>query len=183
LPGKPLLDLAGKPMLLHVIENAKKSSAEEVLVATDDARIQAIAKESGVEVCMTSVEHCSGTDRLAEVASQRGYPDQTLVVNVQGDEPFLPPQLIDQVATDLAAYPEADAATLAVRISSRSELFDPHIVKVVCDAKGYALYFSRAPIPWPREDFSSEATDSWPYYRHMGLYAYRAGFLRRFPNL
>jgi 3-deoxy-manno-octulosonate cytidylyltransferase (CMP-KDO synthetase) len=187
LPGKPLLDLAGKPMLVHVIERAEESGAEEVLVATDDTRIQAIANEFGIEACMTSTEHCSGTDRLAEVASQRCYPDQTIIVNVQGDEPLLPSQLITQVATNLEAHPEADVATLGVNITSYNELFDPHIVKVVRDAKGYALYFSRAPIPWDRENFASENDNfwptPWPYYRHIGLYAYRARFLRCYSKL
>jgi 3-deoxy-manno-octulosonate cytidylyltransferase (CMP-KDO synthetase) len=186
LPGKPLLDLAGKPMLLHVVEKAMESGAEEVLVATDDTRIRAIAKEFGIEACMTSTEHCSGTDRLAEVVSQRSYPDQTLIVNVQGDEPFLPSQLIAQVAADLETHPEADVATLSVNITSRDELFDPHIVKVVRDTKGYALYFSRAPIPWDRENFASNNSfwpTLWPYYRHIGLYAYRARFLRCYPKL
>jgi 3-deoxy-manno-octulosonate cytidylyltransferase (CMP-KDO synthetase) len=187
LPGKPLLDLAGKPMLVHVIERAKESGAEEVLVATDDVRIQAIAKDFGIEACMTSTEHCSGTDRLAEVASQRNYPDQTIIVNVQGDEPLLPSQLITQVATDLEAHPEADVATLGVNITSYNELFDPHIVKVVRDAKGYALYFSRAPIPWDRENFASENDNfwptPWPYHRHIGLYAYHARFLQCYSKL
>jgi 3-deoxy-manno-octulosonate cytidylyltransferase (CMP-KDO synthetase) len=187
LPGKPLLDLAGKPMLVHVIEKAKESGAEEVLVATDDVRIQAVAKDFDIEVCMTSAEHSSGTDRLAEVASQRNYPDQTIIVNVQGDEPLLPSQLIAQVAANLEAHPEADVATLSVNITSHDELFDPHIVKVVCDAKGYALYFSRAPIPWDRENFASKndnfGSTSWHYYRHIGLYAYRARTLRYYSKL
>ncbi|BAW79617.1 3-deoxy-D-manno-octulosonate cytidylyltransferase [Candidatus Nitrosoglobus terrae] len=188
LPGKPLLDLAGKPMLAHVIAKAQVSGAEEILVATDDSRIQAAAKNFGIEACMTSIEHTSGTDRIAEVISQRGYPDQTIIVNVQGDEPLLPAQLIAQVAADLAAHPKADAATLRVPISNQEELFNPNIVKVVCNAAGYALYFSRAPIPWDRENFTSE-NDSptksilWPCYRHIGLYAYRAQFLRHYSTL
>lgn len=187
LPGKPLLDLAGKPMLVHVIEKAKESGAEEVLVATDDIRIQTVAKNFDTEVCMTSTEHGSGTDRLAEVASQRNYPDQTIIVNVQGDEPLLPSQLIAQVAADLEAHPEADVATLSVNIANHDELFNPHIVKVICDAKGYALYFSRAPIPWDRENFTSKNDNFWPtpcpYYRHIGLYAYRARTLRYYSKL
>lgn len=186
LPGKPLLDLAGRPMLLHVIEKAKKSGAEEVLVATDDTRIEAIAKDCGIRVCMTSTEHCSGTERLAEVVAQQDFPDQAIIVNVQGDEPLLPSSLIAQAAEDLETHPEADVATLGVNISSYEELFDPNIVKVVRDAQGYALYFSRAPIPWAREELAAKDRvwpTPWPYYRHIGLYAYRAGFLRRYPQL
>lgn len=183
LPGKPLLNIAGKPMLQHVVEKARASNAEEVLVATDDVRVEAMAIRFGVEVCMTSPEHRSGTERLAEVVNQQGYPNQTIIVNVQGDEPLLPPPLIAQVADDLEAYPNADVATLCVSMACRKEVFDPHIVKVVRDGQGYALYFSRAPIPWAREEFAAEDTASslsWPYYRHIGLYAYRAGFLRRY---
>ncbi|QBQ54297.1 3-deoxy-manno-octulosonate cytidylyltransferase [Nitrosococcus wardiae] len=186
LPGKPLLDLAGKPMLLHVIKKAQESGAEEILVATDDRRIEAIVKDYGIQVCMTSTAHSSGTERLAEVVVQQGYSDQTLIVNVQGDEPLLPPSLIAQAAKDLEIHSQADVATLSVNIASRKELFNPNIVKVVRDAQGYALYFSRAPIPWAREDFAAENMiwpTSWPYYRHIGLYAYRAGFLRRYPQL
>lgn len=185
LPGKPLLDLAGKPMLQHVVEKARASHAEEVLVATDDARVEAMAIRLGVEVCMTSPEHHSGTDRLAEVVIQRDYPGQTIIVNVQGDEPLLPPQLITQVAEDLEAHSRANMATLCVNITRREEVFDPHIVKVIRDRQGYALCFSRAPIPWAREEFATENSPwptPWPYYRHIGLYAYRAGFLRRYPS-
>ncbi|ADE16443.1 3-deoxy-D-manno-octulosonate cytidylyltransferase [Nitrosococcus halophilus Nc 4] len=186
LPGKPLLDLAGKPMLLHVVEKAQESGAEEILVATDDRRIEAIVKGWGIQVCMTSTEHSSGTERLAEVVAQQDYSNQTLIVNVQGDEPLLPPSLIAQAAKDLELHPEADVATLSVNIANREELFNPNIVKVVRDAQGYALYFSRAPIPWAREDFAAENRiwpTSWPYYRHLGLYTYRAGFLRSYPQL
>lgn len=187
LPGKPLLNLAGKPMLLHVVEKAQKSGAGEVLVATDDRRIEAIVQSHGVQVCMTSIQHDSGTNRLAEVVTQKNYPDQTIIINVQGDEPLLPPSLIAQAAEDLETHPEADIATLCVHIASREELFDPNTVKVVRDTQGYALYFSRAPIPWAREDFTAKTGNrwptSWPYYRHIGLYAYRAGFLRHYPQL
>ncbi|KFI21492.1 3-deoxy-manno-octulosonate cytidylyltransferase [Nitrosococcus oceani] len=187
LPGKPLLDLAGKPMLLHVVEKAQKSGAEEVLVATDDRRIEAIVQSHGVQVCMTSVQHDSGTNRLAEAVTQKDYPDQTIIINVQGDEPLLPPSLITQAAEDLKTHPKANIATLCVPIANREELFDPNIVKVVRDTQGYALYFSRAPIPWAREDFAAKTGNRWPtswsYYRHVGLYAYRASFLRRYPQL
>jgi 3-deoxy-manno-octulosonate cytidylyltransferase (CMP-KDO synthetase) len=186
LPGKPLLDLAGKPILQHVIEKAQESGAEEVVVATDDHRIQTVANSFGADVCMTSAKHRSGTDRLAEVIIQRGYPDSTIIVNVQGDEPLLPPQLITQVAEDLKIHSKAEVTTLCTDVTGREELFDPHTVKVVRDAQGYALYFSRAPIPWAREDFTTEKAiwpTPWPYYRHIGLYAYRVSFLRRYPHL
>ena len=186
LPGKPLLDLAGKPMLQHVVEKAWESGAEEVVVATDDHRIQTVAKSFGADVCMTSAEHRSGTDRLAEVIAQRSYPVSDLIVNVQGDEPLLPPQLIKQVAANLGAHSGADVATLCTRITHHAELFNPNAVKVVRDTQGYALYFSRAPIPWAREDFTATAINwptPWPYYRHIGLYAYRVGFLQRYPHL
>jgi 3-deoxy-manno-octulosonate cytidylyltransferase (CMP-KDO synthetase) len=186
LPGKPLLDLAGKPMLQHVIERAQESGAEEVVVATDDRRIETVAKSFGADVCMTSTEHRSGTDRLAEVIIQRGYSASTLIVNVQGDEPLLPSQLIRQVAENLSVHSEADITTLCAKITHHEELFDPNAVKVVRDTQGYALYFSRAPIPWAREDFTVTTVNwptPWPYYRHIGLYAYRVSFLQRYPHL
>ncbi|CAB1276890.1 3-deoxy-manno-octulosonate cytidylyltransferase [Candidatus Nitrosacidococcus tergens] len=181
LPGKLLLDLGGKPILSHVIENAKKSNADEVLVATDDLRIAEVAKKHNIDVCMTSSSHNSGTDRIAEVVSQQMYPDETIIVNVQGDEPFLPFQLIDQVATDLAQHPSADVSTLSSEINNDKNLFDPHVVKVVCNAKNYALYFSRAPIPWDRENFPDKKDNlSKIYHRHIGLYAYRSQFLSNY---
>ncbi|CAH9019285.1 3-deoxy-manno-octulosonate cytidylyltransferase [Candidatus Nitrosacidococcus sp. I8] len=184
LPGKLLLDLGGQPILSHVIENAKKSSADEVLVATDDLRIAEVAKKHNIEVCITSSSHNSGTDRIAEVVSQRKYLNETIIVNVQGDEPFLPFQLIDQVAKDLAQNPEADVSTLSIEIDSDKDLFDPHVVKIVCNAKNYALYFSRAPIPWDRENFPNKKNNLPKIYsRHIGLYAYRAKLLSNYTQL
>ncbi|MHB0776934.1 3-deoxy-manno-octulosonate cytidylyltransferase [Halomonas sp. WWR20] len=179
LPGKPLLDIAGKPMVAHVWERARGSGASRVVVATDDARIEAALAPLGAEVVMTRSDHPSGTDRLAEVTALLGLSAETLVVNVQGDEPLLPSQLMDQVAQCLHEDREASIATLAEPITQVDALFNPNVVKVVRDLRGRALYFSRAPIPWDREHFSVRPelleTDGW--LRHIGLYAYRAGFL------
>lgn len=183
LPGKPLADLGGRPLLQWVHERALASGAARVVVATDDARIEAAARAFGAEVVMTSPEHRSGTDRIADAARQLGLPDDALVVNVQGDEPLMPPPLIRQVAANLAAHPAADMATLSQRILTLSELASPHVVKVVCDREGYALYFSRALIPQPRDgmpeaEHLADAVPGWQ--RHIGIYAYRVGFLRAF---
>lgn len=183
LPGKPLADLGGRPLLQWVHERALASGAARVVVATDDARIEAAARAFGAEVVMTSPEHRSGTDRIADAARQLGLPDDALVVNVQGDEPLMPPPLIRQVAGNLAAHPAADMATLSQRILTLSDLASPHVVKVVCDREGYALYFSRALIPQPRDgmpeaEHLADAVPGWQ--RHIGIYAYRVGFLRAF---
>lgn len=183
LPGKPLLPIAGRPMIAHVIERARQSSAEEVLVATDDARIAAVCRDLGTEVVLTGSHHRSGSDRIAEAVEQRGLPDEAIIVNLQGDEPLIPASLLDQVALALEAHPHAGMATLAYPIADRRTLFDPHLVKVVTDRTGCALYFSRAPIPWNREGFRGPGEglpEGCPYLRHIGLYAYRVGFLRRF---
>ncbi|HEB93294.1 MAG TPA: 3-deoxy-manno-octulosonate cytidylyltransferase [Gammaproteobacteria bacterium] len=183
LPGKPLLDIAGKPMIQHVHERAQESGAESVIIATDDSRVQVAAEGFGARVCMTSSEHRSGTDRLAEVVDQLGLDDGRVVVNLQGDEPLMPPAVIHQVADNLTLHPVAGMATVCCRITTAAELFDPHVVKVVMDAKGMAVYFSRAAIPWDRDAFAS-TTETLPvrsaHYRHIGLYAYRAGFLRQY---
>lgn len=183
LPGKPLADLGGRPLLHWVHERALASGAQRVVVATDDARIEAAARVFGAEVVMTSPAHRSGTDRIADVARQLGLPDDALVVNVQGDEPLMPPPLIRQVASNLAAHPAADMATLSQRILTLSDLASPHVVKVVSDREGYALYFSRALIPQPRDgmpqaEHLADASPGWQ--RHIGIYAYRVGFLRAF---
>lgn len=179
LPGKPLLKIAGEPMVAHVWRRACQSQASRVVVATDDSRIRDAMLLYGAEVIMTRADHPSGTDRLAEVAEALGLANDALVVNVQGDEPLIPPALIDQVALRLADDPEASIATLAEPISNVDTLFNPNVVKVVRTLQGRALYFSRAPIPWDREQFTVPptmlATDAW--LRHIGLYAYRAGFL------
>jgi len=185
LPGKPLVDIAGKPLVRHVYERALESAAAEVVIATDDERVAQAARGFGAQVCMTSAQHQSGSDRIAEVLEKLAWPEDTSVVNLQGDEPCMPPSLINQVAEDLEEHRSAAMTTLATPISDREELFDPHVVKVVTDGEGYALYFSRAPIPWHRDEFLG---DSFPlpkttdFRRHIGLYAYRAGFLRRYVN-
>jgi 3-deoxy-manno-octulosonate cytidylyltransferase (CMP-KDO synthetase) len=183
LPGKPLANLGGKPILQWVHERALASGAARVVIATDDARIDAAARAFGAEVVMTSPEHRSGTDRIAEAARRLGLPDDALVVNVQGDEPLLPPPLIRQVAADLAAHPAADMATLAQRILTLADLASPHVVKVVRDRDGYALYFSRSLIPHPRDGMpeAEHLPDAQPgWWRHLGIYAYRVGFLHAF---
>lgn len=181
LPGKPLLTIAGKPLVVHVIERARECQADEIILATDDERIRAACEPLGVRVLMTSSEHATGTDRLAEVARLMGWPDDTLVVNLQGDEPLIPADLLDRLADNLAAHPQAAIATLCTPIHSARDLFDPHVVKVVRDRFGFALYFSRAPIPWERDAFGMEADRHHDHaFRHLGLYAYRAGFLRSF---
>lgn len=181
LPGKPLRRLGDKIMLQHVYERALESGASAVLIATDDERIQAAAKAFGADVMMTAATHPSGTDRLAEVVARAGYAADDIIVNLQGDEPLMPPVIIRQVATNLAAHPTASIATVCAPITVPAELFDPNVVKVVCDEAGYALYFSRAPIPWHRDDFGKNGTGATRVYghrRHIGMYAYRAGFLR-----
>ncbi|MCB1924727.1 MAG: 3-deoxy-manno-octulosonate cytidylyltransferase [Gammaproteobacteria bacterium] len=187
LPGKPLLDIAGKPMIQHVYERACESGAGDVVIATDDDRIRATAAGFGGQVCMTSAEHSSGTDRIAEVVTQLGWPDDTLIVNLQGDEPLMPPVLLSQVAVTLEEHTDAGMATLAVPLDSTQQLFDPNCVKVVTDHAGYALYFSRATIPWKRDMFKRDATaeSAWleGIHRHLGIYAYRAGFLTRYASL
>ena len=181
LPGKPLRLLGGEPLVLHVARRALAAGADEVIVATDDARIAEALAGRGVTVCMTRAEHASGTDRLAECAAQLDWDDARIVVNLQGDEPFAPPEGIRAVAACLAES-SAEMATLAAPIDDVETLFDPNAVKVVRAAGGDALYFSRAPLPWDRDRFARERlgalADGW--LRHIGIYAYRAGFLRRF---
>ena len=183
LPGKPLQDIAGKPMVQHVWEQAKKSAASRVVIATDDARIVEACQAFGAEVLLTDAGHNSGTDRLAEVATQLQLEPDAIVVNVQGDEPLIPPAIIDQVAANLAAHPEAGIATLAEPIDSIETLFNPNAVKVSSDINGLALTFSRAPLPWARDALArsrDELPAGVPYRRHIGIYAYRAGFLHDF---
>jgi 3-deoxy-manno-octulosonate cytidylyltransferase (CMP-KDO synthetase) len=189
LPGKPLLLIAGKPMLQWVYERACGTQAQEVLIATDDERIAASARAfitaaNPGQVVMTSATHASGTDRIAEVARVRGWDERQIVVNVQGDEPLLPPQLVHQAAALLERYPQADIATLATPIGSLEEFLDPNVVKVVTDAAQRALYFSRAPIPWHRDGAAEGTQTQWQgARRHIGLYAYRVGALQRLAAL
>jgi 3-deoxy-manno-octulosonate cytidylyltransferase (CMP-KDO synthetase) len=180
LPGKVLLPLAGKPMLQWVHERARACGAAEVIIATDDDRIATAARAFGAEVAMTARTHVSGTDRIAEVAVSRGWAETDIVVNVQGDEPLIPPVVIDQVAQLLAANTRADIATLAVKIDALPDLADPNIVKVACDATGRALYFSRAPIPFNRD---APSTLRGAHLRHVGIYAYRVAALRKLASL
>ncbi|KAA8690658.1 3-deoxy-manno-octulosonate cytidylyltransferase [Pseudomonas caricapapayae] len=182
-PGKPLKTIAGKPMVQLVWEQACKSSAGRVVIATDDARIVEACQAFGAEVLLTRQDHNSGTDRLAEVAAQLGLAADAIVVNVQGDEPMIPPAVIDQVAANLAAHPEAGMSTLAEPIDDVAALFNPNIVKVATDINGLALTFSRAPLPWARDALAAsrdELPAGVPYRRHIGIYAYRAGFLHDF---
>ncbi|WNW14095.1 3-deoxy-manno-octulosonate cytidylyltransferase [Pseudomonas sp. DTU_2021_1001937_2_SI_NGA_ILE_001] len=182
-PGKPLKSIAGKPMVQHVWEQACKSQARRVVVATDDARIVEACQAFGAEVLLTRDDHNSGTDRLAEVATQLGLAADAIVVNVQGDEPLIPPAIIDQVAANLAAHPEAAIATLAEPIEDVASLFNPNVVKVATDINGLALTFSRAPLPWARDALAASRDVlpvNVPYRRHIGIYAYRAGFLHDF---
>jgi 3-deoxy-manno-octulosonate cytidylyltransferase (CMP-KDO synthetase) len=186
LPGKPLADIAGKPMVVRVAERASESGAARVVVATDDIRVHDAAVAHGINACMTRAGHPTGTDRLAEAADQLGLPDDAVVVNVQGDEPLLDAALIRGMAELLAARPAAAIATACHPIGDAAEAFNPNVVKVVLDAAGYALYFSRATIPWARDAFrDSPGTlpPGLPLYRHYGLYAYRVAFLRAFPTL
>ncbi len=184
LPGKALRLIAGKPLLQHVYEQALKSQADRVIIATDDVRIEAFAKRLNADVCMTGQHHRSGTERSAEVISMTGLDDDEVIVNLQGDEPMMPAACLDQVAGLLTAKDEvAPMATLCEQLHSAADIFDPNTVKVIMDQHGYAMYFSRAPIPWHRDSFndaSSEMPDGQAYFRHIGLYAYRAGFIRHY---
>lgn len=185
LAGKPLADIAGKPMIQHVHERACRSAAQRVVVATDDDRIRQACEGFGAEVVMTSPDHASGTDRLEEVARYLGLAEDARVINVQGDEPLIPPALIDQVAGSLRAYPDAGIATLCEPIVSAEALFDANVVKVVRDIDGFAHYFSRAPMPWARDAWSGgegamPLPEGGSYFRHIGIYGYRAGLLHRF---
>jgi 3-deoxy-manno-octulosonate cytidylyltransferase (CMP-KDO synthetase) len=187
LPAKALADIGGRPMIQWVAAAALRSGAKEVIVATDDARVAAAASgEARAVVIMTRADHPSGTDRIAEVAAVRGWPDDAIVVNVQGDEPMLPPVLIDQVASLLAGDAQADMATLSVPIADLAEFLDPNAVKVVSASDGVALYFSRAPIPWNRDGASQglmSQTTTRGAQRHLGIYAYRVSSLRRLTAL
>jgi 3-deoxy-manno-octulosonate cytidylyltransferase (CMP-KDO synthetase) len=186
LPGKALLDIAGKPMVVHVAERAKASGAIEVWVATDDERILKAVGEHGHSCVMTASSHASGTDRIAEVALKRSWPDETVVVNVQGDEPRVAPGLIREVAAILDGHSDAAMSTACHALHRPGDLFDANVVKVVLDARGDALYFSRATIPWARDAFAADHTyipPGLPIYRHIGIYAYRCGFLKRYTGL
>lgn len=186
LPGKPLADICGKPMIVRVLERVSGAGASDVWVATDHADVAQAVRDAGGQALMTREDHATGTDRLAEVVSQLDWPDETIVVNVQGDEPLIDPALVRAVAEALAGDPEVAIATAAHPIDSADEMFNPNVVKVVTDAAGRAMYFSRAPIPWARDAFAASresVPDTLPVLRHIGIYAYRAGFLRRYASL
>lgn len=183
LPGKPLLDIAGKPMIAHVCARAQEAGAEEVVVATDNAEIQQVVTALGIRVVMTDPNHQSGTERIAEVARLCGWDRDQIIVNLQGDEPLIPPTLISEVAQTLANQKLAGIATLATKISDVAEIFNPNAVKVVLNRMDYALYFSRAPIPWERDSFGqldAQPSGKIDYLRHIGMYAYTVGFLERY---
>lgn len=185
LPGKPLLDIAGKPMVVWVAERAKQSGAKQIVIATDDVRILDAAGRHGHQAILTRADHVSGTDRIAEVALAQGWQDDAIVVNVQGDEPLIQASLIIEVATALANSHDAVMATACHAIHSKADFLNPNIVKVVLDAQGNALYFSRAPIPYPRDAFAADAElpVDMPAYRHIGIYAYRAKFLKQYASI
>lgn len=186
-PGKPLVDIHGKPMVQHVYERSIASGASRTIVATDDERIEAVVKAFAGEVCMTATTHESGTERLAEVIELMDLDDDQIVVNVQGDEPFIPAENIQQVAENLMQNPHAGMATLSVPIDDVGEAFNPNMVKVVTDKNGYALYFSRATIPYDRSRFlpawqsQQQVNSIGDYYqRHIGIYAYSTGFIKQY---
>jgi 3-deoxy-manno-octulosonate cytidylyltransferase (CMP-KDO synthetase) len=180
LEGKPLLEIAGKPMVVRVAEQAAKSGASDIIIATDFKKIFDAAETHGYKAVMTRIDHASGTDRIAEVAQQLNWADDEIVVNVQGDEPLIDPKLIQEVAAHLAQNKEAVMATACHAIHDEASLLNPNIVKVVMGEGGNALYFSRSPIPYPRDDVYRKNIQA---YRHIGIYAYRVGFLKQYANL
>lgn len=190
-PGKPLAEIGGKPMVIHVADRAARSGAARIIVATDDARIARAVEQHGHEAMMTRRNHATGTDRIAEVAQKLRLNANAIVVNVQGDEPLIAPALIRRVAENLATHRAAAMATAACRITGARDMSSPNVVKVVLDHQGYALYFSRAPIPWARDAFSPVSSArciralprNLPALRHLGIYAYRTGFLRIYSRL
>ncbi len=182
LPRKPLLDIAGKPMIQHVWEKARQAGASRVIVATDHAEIAQVVTAFGGEICLTSDKHNSGTERLAEVIEKTGIDDKEIIVNIQGDEPLIPPIIVAQVAENLDRH-QVNMATLGVKLETREELFNPNVVKAIADKNGMALYFSRATIPFGRDRFP-QCDDTFirqhNYLRHIGIYAYRAGFIKQY---
>ena len=182
LPGKPLIELAGKPMIQHVYERAAVTGVKEIVVATDDDRIAVVAKGFGADVVMTREDHENGTERIAEVAQVRGWQADDVVVNLQGDEPLVPRDLIEATAAGLLNNPQAGMSSLCTAIATAEEVFDPNVVKVVLDQHQFALYFSRAPIPWDRDEYarSKAVSTKMPVYRHIGMYGYRVSFLQQY---
>lgn len=181
LKDKPLADIAGYPMIQHVYNRAVESCASSVVIATDSEEIRKVAEGFGAMVCMTSADHPSGTDRLAEVVVAMDYDDQDIVVNLQGDEPLAPPEVIQQVAEDMTIHDTVKLTTVCEKITDESVLFDPNVVKVILNKRGFAVYFSRAPIPWEQGSFAAEPKQmQGQHYRHIGIYAYRVGFLAEY---
>ena len=186
LPGKPLADIGGKPMVVRVAERARASGAEAVWVATDNQAVFDAVRLHGHQALMTRTDHATGTDRIAEVAEQLGLADSAIVVNVQGDEPLIAPELIREVARSLAEHEQASIATACHPIADLASLLNPNVVKVVLDHTGHALYFSRAPIPYPRDSLAinqGALPEGLPSYRHIGIYAYRAHFLQLYSRM
>lgn len=189
-PGKPLALIKGKPMIQHVVERASEAGAQKVIVATDDERIAKVVSEFGADVCMTRNDHESGTTRIAEVLATLAYPDDTIVVNVQGDEPFIPAINIQQVAQNLHDNSQIPMATLGYPISDIEDIFNPNVVKVVTNSHKHAMYFSRAAMPFDRDEFSNKSVGdismdnlSSVYLRHIGIYGYRAGFVKQYESM
>lgn len=184
LPGKPLMDIAGKPMIQHVYEKARESGATQVVIATDDKRIAEVAEGFGAEVCLTSEEHQSGTERITEVVQALELEPDEIVINLQADQPMIQPELIHLVASDLAEMDNVKVSTLCEPITNPEDLFNPNVVKVVLNRRNFAMYFSRAPIPWDMAQFQKKPNNELqleiPYYRHIGIYAYRVNFLETY---
>ncbi len=183
LLGKPLKDINGKPMIEWTWRQAHQSGAERIIIATESSEVQSVCEAFGAEVCLTGEQHQSGTERIAEVIEKMGLSDTDIIVNVQGDEPMLPPQLIHQVAEGLQSQPNIPMATLCESIEDIETVFDPHAVKVSRNVNQLAINFSRAPLPWSRDTFCDEIKtlpENWYYKRHIGLYAYRAGFVKQY---
>ena len=183
LPGKPLKEINGKPMIEWTWQQVPQSGAERTIIATESLDVKAVCEAFGAEVCLTGNQHQSGTERIAEVIEKTGLRDDDIIVNVQGDEPMLPPELIHQVAEGLQLHPNISMATLCEPIESVDTVFDPHAVKVSRNLKNLAINFSRAPLPWSRDTFLADSKtlpDNWHYKRHIGLYAYRAGFVKQY---
>lgn len=183
LPGKPLVMLAGKPMIQHVYERALATGIADIVIATDDERIERVAKDFGAQVVMTSPAHENGTERIAEVARLKSWPADTVIVNLQGDEPLIPQSLIELTARGLLEHPEAGMSSLCTPIHTDADAFNPNVVKVVLNKDNFALYFSRASIPWDRDAYKNgltNKTQKMPVYRHIGMYGYRVAFLQQY---
>jgi 3-deoxy-manno-octulosonate cytidylyltransferase (CMP-KDO synthetase) len=183
LPGKPLIELAGKPMIQHVYERALETAVSDIVIATDDDRIRDAASGFGAEVVMTSPAHENGTERIAEVARIKGWDDDAVIVNLQGDEPLIPRSLVELTAAGLLDHPEAGMSSVCTRVQHDADAFDPNVVKVVLDRNGFAMYFSRAAIPWDRDAYrqgTGVMTAKMPVYRHIGMYGYRVSFLKNY---